>query len=332
MPENRGIVLVALNVPDEVFTGLRQEFPDFEFQVSKSKDQALLLVERATILVTIGASKEIISHAKNCQWIQTMSAGVEEFLQIDAIRNNPNLILTNASGIHAIPISEHIFAMVLALTRNLNSVIRNQSNKKWVGLVDERPATIVELYGKNILVVGLGAIGLETAKKAKSFGMKTTALKRNPSKSPKDSNYAEYVDRVVGKDDLIQAISDSDIVVNTLPLTQETEGLFDSSVFSKMKSGSIFVNVGRGRTVVEADLVAALESRKLSGACLDVFEEEPLPVHSPLWDMENVIVSPHIAGWTPKYFDRALEIFRENLRRYSKGEHLLNTVDKNLGY
>lgn len=332
MSQNPKVVLFTIDVPGEALTKLRQEFPSFEFSESTTKEEALQVVERVQILVAINASKEIIARAKNCQWIQCLSAGVEDFLEIDEVRNNPDLLLTNASGVHGIPISEHIFAMLLGLTRNINSVIINQSKKSWVGLRDERPASITELYGKNMLVVGLGAIGLETAKKAKSFGMKVYAMKRNPSQSPKDTHYSEYIDKVLSKDDFASTLSQMDVVVDALPLTSETQGFFDSNFFSEIKSGAIFVNVGRGKTVSEFDMISALKSGKLGGACLDVFEEEPLPADSPLWEMSNVIVSPHIAGWTPKYFERAFAILEENLRRYSKGERLLNLVQKNLGY
>ncbi len=290
------------------------------------------VAEGIQILVAINASKEFIARAKNLRWIQCFSAGIEDFLEIDEVRNNPDLFLTNASGVHGIPISEHIFAMLLGLTRSLNSVILNQSKKRWVGLRDERPASITELYGKNMLVVGLGAIGLETAKKAKSFGMKVYAMKRNPSQSPKDTHYSEYVDRLLSKEDFTSILSQIDVVVDALPQTPETEGFFDSNFFSEIKSGAIFVNIGRGRTVSEPDMISALKSGKLGGACLDVFEQEPLPTDSPLWDMSNVVVSPHIAGWTPKYFERAFGILEENLNRYSKGDKLLNLVQKNLGY
>jgi phosphoglycerate dehydrogenase-like enzyme len=332
LSQNPTVSLFTIDVPDQALAKLGQEFPSFEFIKSTTKEEALQIAERVQILVAINASKEIIARAKNCRWIQCFSAGVEDFLEIDEVRNNPNLLLTNASGVHGIPISEHIFAMLLGLTRNLNSVIKNQSKKRWVGLRDERPTSITELYGKNMLVAGLGAIGLETAKKAKSFGMKVYALKRNPSQSPKDSHYSEYVDRVLSKEDLTSILSQMDVVVDALPITSETQGFFDSNFFSEVKPGAIFVNIGRGKTVRELDMILALKSGKLGGACLDVFEEEPLPANSPLWDMSNVIVSPHIAGWTPKYFERAFEILEENLRRYSNGDGLLNLVRKNLGY
>jgi phosphoglycerate dehydrogenase-like enzyme len=263
LPYGPSLVLFTIEVPDKVLTKIRQEFPAFEFLRSSSKEEALQISGKIQILVTINADKEIIKSAKNCRWIQCFSAGVEDFLEIDEVRYNPDLLLTNASGVHAIPISEHIFAMLLVLTRNLNSVLRNQTNKKWVGLRDERPASIDELDGMKMLIVGLGSIGLETARKAKCFGMQILAFKRNASQTPKDSNYSEYVDQVLTKVDLPKALSDADVVVNALPLTSETEGFFDSSAFSKMKQGAIFVNVGRGKTVRESDMIFALKCGKL---------------------------------------------------------------------
>jgi phosphoglycerate dehydrogenase-like enzyme len=257
---------------------------------------------------------------------------VEEYLSMDSIKDNSNIRLTNVSGIHGAPISEHAFAMLLALTRKIKPAILNQEKKEWAKLREERPLNLIVLDGKTMLLAGLGSIGLETAKKAKAFGMKTIGLKRLPEKRPKDPHYIEYVDEIVGHQQLAEAVSVSDVIVDSLPLTSDTRGLFDSKVFQAMKKGAIFVNVGRGKTVVEQDLVQALVQNRLYGACLDVFAQEPLPKESSLWRMSNVIISPHISGWSSEYDEKALVIFRENLTHYTKGEELRNVVDKISGY
>lgn len=333
LPEEKGLVLSTVNfIPDEALRNLSQEFPQFDFRKSASKDEALLLARKAEIIVMLGPSRDVISSATNCKWLQVFTAGVEDYLEIDSVKNNKNLLLTNVSGIHAVPISEHIFALILTLTRGLKTAIMNQEERRWVGLREMGRPKMEVLSDKTMALVGLGSIGLMTTKKAKAFGMKTIGVKRVPAKKPKDPEYSNYVDEIYGNEELANIVSRSDVIVNTLPLTAETLGIFNARIFSKAKKGSIFVNVGRGKTVVEKDLIDALRTGKLAGAGLDVFEEEPLSRDSPLWEMENVIVSPHISGWSAGYFQQGLEIFRENLKRYEKGENLMDLVDKNAGY
>ena len=333
MEKERKLVLFTVNIADQLIRDLSKEFAQYEFRRTTSRNEALSIARKAEILVTLGPSPEIITTATNCKWLQVLSAGVEDYLAIDAVKNNQNLILTNASGIHQIQISEHVFAMILALTRGMKTAVLNQQKKVWAGLERmTKSPPMMELYGKTLVLAGLGSIGLATARKGKAFGMKPIGLKHDRSKRPKDPEYSNYVDEIHGAEDLSNVVSTADFIVNSLPLTKETEGVFDSEIFSNTKNGAIFINVGRGKTVVELDLIRALKSGRLGGAGLDVFEKEPLPNDSALWEMDNVIVSPHISGWSAEYFERALDIFRQNLRRYSAGEYLTNLVDKEAGY
>jgi phosphoglycerate dehydrogenase-like enzyme len=325
------LVVLTVRVSDKAIQNLNNEFPRFEFRKTASKAEALSMVEDAEILVSLAPSSEIISSANGCKWLQVLTAGVEDYLAMNEIRNKQDLLLTNASGIHAIPISEHIFAMILALTRDIKKAIINQQDKIWTGLENTKPS-MIELCGKNLLLVGLGSIGLATAKKGKAFGMKCIAVKNDILKEPKDPKYSNYVEEIHGPEELAKLIPLADFIVDSLPLTERTENMFDAKLFSKVKEGAFFVNVGRGKTVVERDLVEALRSGRLAGGGLDVFETEPLPKDSELWEMTNVIVSPHISGWSEDYLERALEIFKENLRRYIKGERLINLVDRKVGY
>jgi phosphoglycerate dehydrogenase-like enzyme len=331
--KERKLILVTVNIPDTLMGGLTKEFPQYEFRRTASKDEAVSVAKDADIVVALSPSAEIISSAKKCKWLQVLTAGVEDYLAIGAVKNNQDLLLTNASGIHGIQISEHVFAMILALTRGIKTAILNQQNKTWVGLERMiKPPSMMELCDKTLVIAGLGNIGLETARKGKAFGMRAIGVKRDPWKRPKDPQYSNYVDEIHGMQDLAKIVSEGDFIVNTLPLTEETEAIFDSAIFSSTKNGAIFVNVGRGKTVVEKDLIEALKSGKLAGAGLDVFEEEPLPKDSVLWEMENVVVSPHISGWSAHYFERALDLFKQNLRRYTDGESLINLVDRKAGY
>ncbi len=312
---------------------LASEFYEYEFRRTGSKEEALALAHEAEVLVGLSASPETITRATNCKWLQVLTAGVEDFLSINAVKNKKDPLLTNVSGIHGTQISEHVFAMILALTRGIKTAILNQQRKSWVGLQRiSNSSSITELSGKTLVLAGLGSIGLAIARRGKAFGMKPIGVKRDPFKMPKDPEFMSYVNEIFGTEDLGNAASEGDFIVNTLPLTDETKGIFDSAIFSTTKRGTIFVNVGRGKTVVEKDLIEALKSGKLAGAGLDVFDEEPLPKDSALWEMENVIISPHISGWSVEYFERASDILKENLRRYIRGETLINLVDKKAGY
>lgn len=325
-------MLFVIDIPQKAVEDFRKEFGNsYEFSSSRSKQEAINLASEADVLVMIVPNADIISSAGNCKWIHALTAGVEHFLELDAIKNNDKLLLTNSSGVHGVPISEHVFAMLLIFARRMRPTILMQQEAKWEQPYAVGSSDMFELFGKTIGIVGLGHIGMEIAKRAKSFGMKVIGTKSDPT-SLKDLSYKQYVDEVLPPSGLESVLQRSDIVVNALPYTIKTSKIFDKSKFSKFKAGSIFVNIGRGETVVEPDLIDALNSNKLKFAALDVFEKEPLPPESPLWKMENVLVSPHYSGWSPLYFVRAYEILRENLRRYSNGERLINLVDRSRGY
>lgn len=330
MSEKR--VLISTRVFDNTLSEFDSIFEGvYEIVSSQNKKEALELAKTAEVLVMIAPSQDIISAAHGCKWIHTLTAGVETFLNLDAVSNNPGIILTNSSGVHAIPMSEHVFAMLLMFARRMKTSVVNQQASKWVQPLSVESHETFELYGTTIGIAGLGNIGMEIAKKAKSFGMRVIGTKRNHS-NLKDASYAEYVDEILPPSRLYEFLEQSDFIVNSLPYTQETKHLFDAVKFSRFKQGSIFVNIGRGETVVESDLIDALRSQKIKFAALDVFETEPLPQDSPLWKMDNVLISPHYAGWSPLYFERAYKILIENLWRYSRNEKLINLVDRNRGY
>ncbi|MCL4517843.1 MAG: D-2-hydroxyacid dehydrogenase [Thaumarchaeota archaeon] len=325
-------VLFAIDIPQNALDDLEREFgKTYEFIRCRSKQEALDRARDADILVMISATKDIISLAVKCNWIHVLTAGVEQFLEIDSIANKKSMLLTNSSGVHGIPIAEHVFSMLLVLARRMKPTLLMQEEARWEQPFATGSTDIFELFGSTIGIIGLGHIGLEIAKRSKAFGMRVIGVRRDHSASG-ILGYSEFVDELLPPSKLDDTLEKSDIVVNALPLTRETYHIFDKSKFSKFKTGSVFVNVGRGQTVVESDLIEALHSQKLRFAALDVFEKEPLPADSALWKMNNVIISPHYAGWSPMYFVRAFGILRENLRRYAKGETLLNMVDKSRGY
>lgn len=276
-------------------------------------------IAAADILVAWGWTdiRPLYLAAPRLKWVHALSAGVEKltFPEIQAA----DTILTNSKGIHGIPVSEHVFSLMLAFTRGLNLLIRQQQAGKW-----ERVPTD-EVHEKTIAIVGLGSIGREIAKKAKGLGMEVIATKQ-------EMTTEIFVDKLYKPDQLHEMLGVADFVVVALPLTDKTAGLFTLKEFQAMKPSAYFLNIARGTIVREADLVAALRQGLIKGAGLDVFEVEPLPADSPLWAMDNVIVTPHLAAISPYYLDRAVKLFVDNLTRYTQGREMFNLIDKAKGY
>jgi phosphoglycerate dehydrogenase-like enzyme len=256
----------------------------------------------------------------NLRWGQQTGAGANWLLDMPEVVES-DLIITNASGVHAIPIAEHILALMFAFCRNIHFNIRSQTAAKW-----DRRGPISELDGSTIGLIGVGKIGEKTAEKSKALNMKVLGLRRNPERS------SPYVDRMYGPGELNEVLSQSDWVVITAAMTEETQGLIGEVELKAMKNSAVIINIARGPMIQEKALVKALEEGWIAGAGLDVFEQEPLPEDSPLWTMDNVIITPHFAGATPFYIERLIDIFVANLRRYQAGEGLVNVVDKRLGY
>lgn len=234
-------------------------------------------------------------------------------------------VFTNGKRLSGPTIAEHATAMVLSLARGLPAYQRAQVKGDW----DRSLAggvTFGELHGKTLLVVGLGGIGTQVAWRAHGLGMRVIATRRSSREGP------DFVDYVGLSGELLKLAGEAQVLVNALPLTAETDGLFDAEFFRAMPKGAMFISVGRGRSTVTADLVAALESGHLYGAGLDVTDPEPLPADSPLWQMPNVIITPHTSAAGGDSQRRGAEIALENLRRYVAGEPLLNLVDMARGY
>jgi len=300
---------------------IKEIAPDYELLVSKAKELKPQSIREAEILIGWSRSlqEDVLSNDSQLKWIQAWSAGVDK-MPLSELENK-GIQLTNASGVHSIPITEHIFAMILAFTRNLHLAIRQQANNKW-----DTSGTFTELAGKTIVIVGVGQIGSHAAKVAQAFGMRTVGVRHSGKSDP-------HVEVMYKVDQLEEALAEGDYVVNILPLTGETRGLFDKTKFSAMKNSAFFFNVGRGPSVVTNDLIEALQSGALAGAGLDVFEEEPLPSNHPLWSMDNVIMTPHMAGDTDRYSERVMDIFLENLQHYVNREPLSrNVIDYSKSY
>lgn len=269
-------------------------------------------------------SRELIDAAPALHWIQLYSAGAERC--IAALRAaDRELLLTNMQRANSPQIAEHVMAMLLSLSRGLAPHIRAQHGGDWNPLLV--PAgNRRELGGRTLLLVGLGGIGTAVGQRAAAFGMRISAVRASGRAGP------DFVTEVGRPDDLLRLAARADVVVNSVPLTAATTAMFDAEFFAAMKSTAYFINVGRGRSVVTADLVAALQAGEIAGAGLDVADPEPLPPDHPLWRMPNVVITPHIAGASDLMFERLFEVAGENLRRYVDGEPMLSVVDTARGY
>ncbi|SFJ98948.1 Phosphoglycerate dehydrogenase [Marinilactibacillus piezotolerans] len=262
---------------------------------------------------------KLIDHSANqVKWIQVASAGVD-YLDQEKLKKQ-DILLTNSSGIHSNGIAESVFGMLLNYTRGMDISLKAQLKSEWIS-VD----TLLELSGKTMMIVGTGEIGKQTGKVAHAFDMKTIGINRSGGE-------VEHMDEQYTQDDLENVIGHADIVVNILPMTDETDKLFDKNLFKQMKDQSIFINVGRGGTVDTDALLEALDSN-IAYAGLDVFHEEPLPNDHPLWNREDVLITPHIAGRLEDYSKSLFPIFEKNLKAYVNGEELpINLVDYSRGY
>jgi Phosphoglycerate dehydrogenase and related dehydrogenases len=253
------------------------------------------------------------------KWLQLPSAGVNQFAHHPLIAEQ--VVITNASGVFGVPGAEHIMALMLAFVRELPLYVRQSEKHIW-----KAGTKVRQLEGASVAIIGLGDIGTEAAKRLKAFGAHVLGVKRTLGRKP------DFVDKLVTMENLNTVLNQSDFVVNVLPLTEETKGVFDRRQFAQMKTGAIFINVGRGDTVDESALIDALKSEKLAGAGLDVTSAEPLPETNELWNFENVLITSHSLGVSPGKLRKRAALIRENIARYRTGKELINPVDRKLGY
>jgi len=285
-----------------------------------SKEKLDVLLAEAEVIFGLRLPQNVIARAPKLKWVQVMSAGVDRFLDTEMLESP--VILTNVSGIHATPISEFVLGLMLMFVKQAPLYFQLKQEKQW------RRFPPSMLRSKTVGIVGLGSIGREVARLAKAFGMRVLGIRR----SAKRVGRARHVDIVLPPDQLPRLLADSDFVVLALPLTPETNKLIGEEELRTMKSTAYLINITRGGVVDEEALIRALDEHWIAGAGLDVFATEPLPTDSRLWELPNVILSPHISGGMEDYAVRATGPFSENLKRYLNGKKLLNVVDKKKGY
>ena len=314
-------ILVTGDVPG-IVEMLQPAAPGVEFIVAKRGEEAKQAAKADAVIGL--CTPEVLAAGKSIKWMQLFTAGVERCVSIPAVAER-DILVTNMQRIGGPIIAEHVMAMSLAFVRGLDGYLDLQERGEWHrGPPAGRRMTVVE--GKTMLVVGLGGIGTEVAKRAHALGMKVTATRASGRTGP------DFVSYVGLPDELPKLAAEADFVVNAAPLTPQTTGIFDAAFFAKMKPTAYFINIARGRSVVTAALVEALNSEKIAGAALDVTDPEPLPADHPLWKAKNVIITPHVANESDLGYDAQLQVVRENLRRYLAVDRMLSVVDVKIGY
>lgn len=265
-----------------------------------------------------GALAKAWPAADSLRWIHSSSAGVDRLL-FPALSDS-EVVLTNSRGVFDEPMAEYVLATVLSFAKDLHTTLRLQDRTQWRHRETERVA------GKRALVVGTGPIGRAIAQQLRAAGLAVTGAGRRSRTGDADFGTVHSSDELAG------VLGEFDYIVLAAPLTAQTNGLIDAHALSFCKPSARLINVGRGELVVQQDLVEALQAGRIAGAALDVFEAEPLPESSPLWQMPNVLVSPHMSGDTVGWTEELVALFAQNLRRYRRGEALHNVVDKQRGY
>jgi D-2-hydroxyacid dehydrogenase (NADP+) len=315
------VLVVQAHLPEDALARVAAAAGSLRVVTRSELQEQPALFEQAEVLFTQQTDALRIAKSSTLRWVQTYGAGVEWLLVPEVTARN-DLIISNASGIHAQPIAEHVFGWLLTFARNLHKADRQARLARW----DSAPLRegLSTLEGKTLGVLGLGAIGLRIAELGTAFRMNVVGHRRRQAALPAPVQ-AVY-------SDLHQFLGASDFVINTLPLTQETMHLLGAREFDAMRPHAILVNIGRGPTVDTVALVDALSKAKIGGAALDVTDPEPLPQTHSLWKFENVLLTPHYAGAHPAYNEGVTTIFVNNLSRYLAGEPLTNVVDPARGY
>jgi len=308
--------------PDAV-KWLKQVAGDAELVVAKSRKEAVKLLDGTDVLLGY-CTQETLNKGMELRYILNYSAGVDRCTSSPLIQER-DLLVTNMQRIYGPGIAEHTIGMMYMLTRKLHVFHDRQREQQWDRSAVKR-TEVWEVQGRTMLVVGLGGIGTEIARRANALGMRVIATRNSSRQGP------DFVAYVGLSNELAELAGQADVVVNATPLTPATTGLFDRKLFAKMKSGAYFINVGRGKSVVTGDLIDALNTGHLGGAALDVQDPEPLPPGHPLWSARNIIITPHISAGSDAQMERFWLVVRENLRRYTQGERMLNVVDIKRGY
>ncbi len=320
--------------PDWFVERLRTEFSEVRFANHRSYETIADDLRDAEVIVSWSLNGDQVGAAPKLKWIHSTAAAIHQLLIPEIL--NRDITITNARSVHGPVVAEHVLGLMFALAKKLPVGFRFQQKHEWGqdAMTHQQPP-LGELRDAMLGIVGVGSIGGHVARIASAMGMRVIGIRANPEKGV---DWVEKGDpmrsqhRVYGPKDIDRMLADADFVVISAPVTSSTERLIDAHALSLMKPTAYLINVARGALVDEKAMMDALGEKKIGGAALDVFEEEPLPAGSPLWDMDNVIITPHQAGISHKLWERQYKLFSENLRRYLRGAALIGLVDKRAGY
>jgi phosphoglycerate dehydrogenase-like enzyme len=303
----------TLDFPDEAAAALKKRFPDVDFHAVPFHPQKIEHLDEAEILYAYTITPALLSSAPNLKWFHAVITGPDTYTFPEIIKRK--ITVTSPRGVYSAPMSESIIGMMLALTRKIREGIIAQSKGQWaaVDICSSHPAA-GELNGSTVAIVGMGGIGNATAERCRALGMNVTGIIRDTFSDLKD------------------ALKKADFLVLACPLTKETRGMIGAKELSSMKKTAYLINIARGELVDEAALIDALKTKKIGGAACDVFSTEPLPAGHPFYSAPNMIVMPHISGFSSRFWERAVVRFAENLEKYLKGEALIGAVDFERGY
>lgn len=321
MRRNHMTIIVISKLPENLQQQLIQHFPEQTFIFSQDVETIKANLEQAEVIVGSGSQvlEDYIKLAPNLKWIMSFSAGVDKLPQ--KLIAERGIMVTNARGVYKKPMAEYTISMLLQVYRREKTLIKNENNRIW-----EQISGIQEISGRTMVIVGAGAIGQEIARLAKAFDITTYGVSRSGQKR-------EYFDENVSIKELDQVLPKADFVVSVLPGTEETNNLFTKKQFEIMKQEAVFVNIGRGNSVNEQDLLTAIQEKQIAHVILDVFKEEPLPSDHPFWEEENITITPHLSAASPRNRERIFNVFTQNLEKFIKGdEALINQVDILRGY
>lgn len=335
--ETKTRIVVAMDFSEELMEQMQEAAPNFV--VEQHFPDVPDSVWTDTEILYSMRHFPMPEQAPRLRWVQLHSAGMDFLLKHPLVQAE-DVDITSASGIHAVNMAEYTLAMMLAFMYKIPTMLRYQVNGKW----PDQPYAIYEphgLRGKTVGIVGYGSVGRELARIATTMGMTILASKRDVMRSTVDEGYAEpgigdpegiLPERLYPGEAIASMAKECDFLVILLPLTEQTRHIINEDVLLAMKPSAVLINVARGSVVDEAALISALAAGQIAGAALDVFEEEPLPSTSPLWNMDNVIISPHVSGNTSLYHRKAVTLFIENLERYTNKRPLLNVLNRETGY
>jgi phosphoglycerate dehydrogenase-like enzyme len=313
------------HAPSWIRERLQQDFPGHQFIQLQNYDRVPQEIADTDVFIGLSLRPEQFAAAKRLRWIHSPAAAVHQLMYPELIKSS--VALTNSTGVHGPVVAEHAITLLLALAKRLPQAMQYQAkhewsqNQLWQG--SPRPREVAD---STVLVIGMGSIGREFAARAKALGMRILAIRENPAKG------LDGADAVYGSAQIDDVLPQADYVLLCTPVTPATTGIMNAARMSKMKPDAYLINVARGPLIDEAALLDTLQHRRIAGAALDVFNQEPLPADSPFWSLDNILVTPHTAAVTDRLWERHYRLIVDNMKRFLAGERLLNEVDKSRGY